>query len=118
MNTLKRQLEVRDKAIKDLEMKLEDKDLFIKREMVSKPMYESTQEHLARQNVENQKLRKELQKHVQDYWIEKNAVVKIDAELENKREQLRQAREEVISLGKELEHLRPLMVLYMKEKVK
>jgi hypothetical protein len=43
--------------------------------------------------------------------------VHLDAELENVRHQLLEAREEVVSMGKELEHLRPLMVLYMKEKV-
>jgi chromosome segregation ATPase len=90
---LKRELEVREMAIKDLQEQNEDKQALI------------------------EKGKYLLEKEERNYLNTLSKLTHLDAELENKREQLRQAREEVVSLGKELEHLRPLMVLYMKEKV-
>jgi predicted RNA-binding protein len=52
-----------------------------------------------------------------DYHTEHSVRINIDAECENLREQLRESRNNEVSLLQELEHLRPLMVLYMKEKV-
>ncbi|TYS91922.1 hypothetical protein [Rossellomorea aquimaris] len=90
---LKRELEVREMAIKDLQEQNEDKQALI------------------------DKGKWLLEKEERNYLNTLSKLTHLDAELENKREELRQAREEVVSQGKELEHLRPLMVLYMKEKV-
>lgn len=110
---LKRELKVREKAIKDLQEKLEVS--------VSKFNHDRAIEKLKGELKEAEDTMvywmKKSDKHEADYHKEHSIVINLDQELENKREELRQAREEVVSLGQELEHLRPLMVLYMKEKV-
>jgi chromosome segregation ATPase len=110
---LKRELKVREMAIKDLQEKLKD----------SVPKFNHDRA------IEKLKTKLEEAENTMVFWYgkagehensfnkEHSLVINLDAELENKREELRQAREEVVSQGKELEHLRPLMVLYMKEKV-
>jgi RNA polymerase sigma factor (sigma-70 family) len=113
VNTLKRQLEVRDKAIKQQKEEIEH----YKTTTVSKEKHSDVYNELRDKDIERVKNFEDLKKMEEAYQKEHAIVINLDAELENVREQLRQAREEVVILGKELEHLRPLMVLYMKEKV-
>jgi hypothetical protein len=106
---LKRELEVREKAIKDLEEKLEDS---ISKERHNRVIDEGEQRFLDLQTKE-QKARQEWKKYMEDYFKEHAQVLLLDAELENKNEQLRQAREESVKYGKENEHLWGLLKIKM-----
>jgi transposase len=86
---LKRELEVREKAIKDL-----------KEEVAS----------LSGENAKNINSVMELEA---DYNQQRSFVINLDQELENTREQLRQAREESVKYGKENEHLWGLLKIKM-----
>jgi predicted transcriptional regulator len=92
---LKRELEVARKGIEDLEMKIED-------ECVSKKEYDKLQEKL------NSEKSYEIAYHNQ-----RSSIIELDQELENKSEQLRQAREESVKYGKENEHLWGLLKIKM-----
>ena len=110
---LKRELDVREKAIEQI---IEENE-HLRATRVPRKNYSDLQvEHDQWKLVAAQRYR-DWEKSEERYHKEHAIVINLDAELENKREELRQAREEVVSMGQELEHLRPLMVLYMKEKV-
>ena len=106
---LKRELEVREKAIKDLEEKLEDS---ISDER-HKQIIEEGEERFLDLQLKEQKARQEWKKYMEDYFKEHSKVLLLDAELTNKDEQLRQAREESVKYGKENEHLRGLVKLWL-----
>jgi molecular chaperone GrpE (heat shock protein) len=86
---LKRELEVREKAVEDL-----------KEEVAS----------LSGENAKNINSVMELEA---DYNQQRSFVINLDAECENLREQLRQAREESVKYGKENEHLWGLLKIKM-----
>jgi chromosome segregation ATPase len=92
---LKRELEVARKGIEDLEMKIED-------ECVSKKEYDKLKE-----KMNNQKSYEEA------YNNQLSRMIHLDSELENKREQLRQLKEDYVKVGKENEHFRGLMKLWL-----
>jgi transcriptional regulator with XRE-family HTH domain len=106
---LKRELEVREKAIKDLQDNAKD----------SVPRSEFLrlhEDHKAKNDEIHSKLTSEmmLNKRVSElYDKEHSLVIQLDAELENVREQLRQAREESVNYGKENEHLWGLLKIKM-----
>jgi deoxyadenosine/deoxycytidine kinase len=103
---LKRELEVREKAIKDLEMKIED-------EHVPKKAYES-EVQLREKYLDKFQLAKNLlEKSEADYHKEHSLAIQLDGEVENLREQLRQSREESVKYGKENEHLWGLLKIKM-----
>ena len=106
---LKRELEVREKAIKDLEEKLEDS---ISSERHNRVIEEGEERYLDLQ-LKEQKARQEWKKYMEDYFKEHSKVLLLDAELTNKDEQLRQAREESVKYGKENEHLWGLLKIKM-----
>lgn len=113
VNSLKRQMEVKEMAIKQQKEEIEH----LKATTVSRDKFSNMKIDFEESEHERIKNFEEYKKMENQYMATLSKLTLIDAELENKREELRQAREEVVSLGQELEHLRPLMVLYMKEKV-
>jgi transcriptional regulator with XRE-family HTH domain len=106
---LERELVVREKAIEDLEMKMEDS---ISKEKHNRIIEEGEQRFLELQ-LDEQKSRLEWKKYMEDYFKEHSKVLLLDAERENLREQLRQAREESVKYGKENEHLWGLLKIKM-----
>jgi transcriptional regulator with XRE-family HTH domain len=86
---LKRELVVREKAIKDL------------------------QEEVASLSGENAKNINSVMELEADYNQQRSFVINLDQELENAREQLRQARKESVKYGKENEHLWGLLKIKM-----
>jgi chromosome segregation ATPase len=86
---LKRELEVREKAIKDL------------------------QEEVASLSGENAKNINSVMELETDYNHQRALVINLDAEVENKREQLRQLKEDHVKVGKENEHLWGLLKIKM-----
>jgi RNA polymerase sigma factor (sigma-70 family) len=109
ISSLERELKVREKAIKDLEMKLEDS---ISKEKHNRIIEEGEQRFLELQ-LDEQKARLEWKKYMEDYFKEHSKVLLLDSECENLREQLRQAREESVKYGKENEHLWGLLKIKM-----
>jgi hypothetical protein len=103
---LKRELKVREKAIKDLEMKIED-------EYVPKKDYEVLKVQLDDRFKQFLMAGNESNKHIELYHKEHSLVIQLDGECENLREQLRQAREESVKYGKENEHLKGLVKLWI-----
>jgi chromosome segregation ATPase len=86
---LKRELEVREKAIKDL------------------------QEEVASLSGENAKNINSVMELEADYNHQRALVINLDAEVENKREQLRQLKEDHVKVCKENEHLWGLLKIKM-----
>jgi chromosome segregation ATPase len=105
--------DVKEMAIKQLEEKI----AHLQATTVSRDKYNNMKIEL--EDAENTMVywMKKSDKHEGDYNKEHSIVINLDAECENLQEQLRQSRNNEVRLGQELEHLRPLMVLYMKEKV-
>jgi chromosome segregation ATPase len=106
---LKRELEVREKAINHLQDKLEDS--------ISKFNHDRAIEKIKGEleDAENTMVHwmKKSDKHEADYHKEHSLVIRLDGEVENLREQLRQAREESVKYGKENEHLWGLLKIKM-----
>jgi hypothetical protein len=92
---LKRELKVREKAIEDLELKIED-------EYVSKKEYNKLQEKLNRQKSY------EMACHNQH-----SSIIQLDAELENIRDKYNKVLNHNVNLVKENEHLRGLVKLWV-----
>jgi chromosome segregation ATPase len=86
---LKRELEVREKAIKDL------------------------QEEVASLSGENAKNINSVMELEADYNHQRALVINLDAEVGNLREHLREVREEYVKVGKENEHLWGLLKIKM-----
>jgi chromosome segregation ATPase len=86
---LQRELEVREKAIKDL------------------------QEEVASLSGENAKNINSVMELEADYNHQRTLVINLDAEVENIREQLRQLKEDYVKVGKENEHLWGLLKIKM-----
>jgi RNA polymerase sigma factor (sigma-70 family) len=89
VNTLKREKEVMEKAIKDL------------------------QEEVASLSGENAKNINSVMELEADYNHQRALVINLDAEVENLREHLREVREEYVKVGKENEHLWGLLKIKM-----
>jgi hypothetical protein len=109
VNTLKRQLVVRDKAIEQQKEEIEH----YKTTTVSKEKHSDVYNELRDKDIERVKNFEDLKKMEEAYQKEHALVINLDAELENVREQLRQAREEVVRTGQENEHLKGLVKLWM-----
>jgi hypothetical protein len=109
VNTLKRQIEVRDKAIEQQKEEIEH----YKTTTVPKEKHFDVYNELRDKDLERVKNFEDLKKMEEAYQKEHAIVINLDAELENVREQLRQAREEVIRAGQENEHLKGLVKLWM-----
>lgn len=105
--------DVKEMAIKQLEEKI----AHLETTTVSRDKYNSMKIDFEEAECERIRNFEEYRKMENQYMATLSKLTLIDAELENKREELRLTREMVVLQGKELEHLRPLMVLYMKEKV-
>jgi uncharacterized protein YukE len=105
---LKRELEVARKGIEDLKEQFEG---FIEIEA-----YKRLQNQCNEAVTKNSHLRRNLQKQFEDFQKEHSLVIQLDCELENVREQLRQAREESVKCGKENEHLWGLLKIKMGDK--
>jgi chromosome segregation ATPase len=103
---LKRELEVREKAIEDLKMSIED-------EYVPKGRFDLVSHQYDTLKGICQDQGNQIIEHKESYEKEHSLVINLDAELENAREQLRQAREESVKHGKENEHLWGLLKIKM-----
>jgi hypothetical protein len=103
---LKRELEVREKAIKDLKMAIEDEYV---------PRTDFDAQVRQRESYFNKYLlaKSALEVNESSYHKEHSLVIQLDGERENLREQLRQAREESVKYGKENEHLWGLLKIKM-----
>jgi regulator of replication initiation timing len=102
---LNRELEVARKGIEDLKEQFEG---FIEIEA-----YKRLQNQCNEAVTKNSHLSRNLQKQFEDYQKEHSLVIQLDGEVENLREQLRQAREENVKYGKENEHLWGLLKIKM-----
>jgi uncharacterized coiled-coil DUF342 family protein len=106
---LKRELEVREKAIKDLDEFLKDS--------VPKFTHDKEVERLKveLEDAENKMVEwcRSSDEYRGAYHKEHSLVIQLDGEVENLREQLRQAREESVKYGKENEHLWGLLKIKM-----
>jgi hypothetical protein len=103
---LKRELEVREKAIKDLEMKIED-------EYVPKKDYEVLKVQSDDRFKRFLMAGNESSKHIELYHKEHSLVIQLDAELENSRDQYRKVISHNVNLTKENEHLWGLLKIKM-----
>jgi chromosome segregation ATPase len=113
VNTQKRELEVREKAIEDLRMKLEGS---ITKEELDK-LRNGWDEELAKEQEKTLDERAKRAAVEREYHRTQTKLINVDAELENTRDQLHQAREEAVKYGQEVELLRGLVRLYMPEVV-
>jgi transposase-like protein len=109
VNTLKRQLEVRDKAIEQQKEEIEH----YKTTTVPKGKHFDVYNELRDKDIERVKNFEDLKKMEEVYHKEHSIRINLDQELENVREQLRQLREEIVKLGQENEHLKGLVKLWM-----
>jgi hypothetical protein len=110
---VKRVADVKEMAIKQLEEKI----AHLEATTVSRDKYNNMKIDFEEAECERVRNFEEYRKMENQYNATLSKLMLCDAALENEREELRLAREMVVLQGKELEHLRPLMVLYMKEKV-
>jgi transcriptional regulator with XRE-family HTH domain len=109
VNTLKREKEVMEKAIKQSEEKYEN----LKLTTVPRCKYNNLEIDYKEADFERIKNFEEYKKMEEAYHKEHSIRINLDAELENIREQLRQSREEIVMLGQENEHLKGLVKLWM-----
>lgn len=105
--------DVKEIAIKQLEEKI----AHLQATTVSRDKYNNMKIDFEEAECERIRNFEEYRKMENQYNAILSKLMLCDSELENKREELRLTREMVVLQGKELEHLRTLMVLYMKEKV-
>jgi hypothetical protein len=105
IDSLKRELEVREKAIKDLEKKLEG--CAPKSEIVK--LHEKHKERMEEEALSWVKLNREKNEMETDYRATLSKLEHVDAELENTREQLRKAEGLNEVYKQENEHLRGLI---------
>ncbi|MBW3114210.1 hypothetical protein KYJ26_20290 [Bacillus sp. MCCB 382] len=109
VETLKRQLDVREKAINQQFEKIEH----LKATTVPREKYKNMKIDFEEAELERIKNFEEYKKMENAYQKEHAIVINLDAELENVREQLRQARVEAVRAGQENEHLKGLVKLWM-----
>lgn len=101
--------DVKEMAIKQLEEKI----AHLEATTVSRDKYNSMKIDFEEAEIERIRNFEEYKKMQNKYLSTFSQLTHIDCELENKREELRQAREEVVSLGKEVELLRGLVKIYI-----
>jgi hypothetical protein len=106
---LKRELEVREKAIKQKEEEIE----LLKIEMISKKKYKNLQVEYEEVKNDARLLIQEKREYMEKYHKEHSLVIQLDCELENNRDQYRKVLSHNVNLTKENEHLRGLVGIYI-----
>jgi predicted transcriptional regulator len=109
VEALKRQLDVREKAIEQQKENLEN----LKVASVPRYKHNELENDYKESELERIKNFEEFKKVDEAYQQQRSIIINLDAELENVREQLRQAREEAVKAGQENEHLKGLVKLWM-----
>jgi hypothetical protein len=105
--------DVKEMAIKQLEEKI----AHLQATTVSRDKYNNMKIDFEEAECERVRNFEEYRKMEEQYLGTLSKLTHVDAELENVTEMLRDVRGDYVKVARELEHLRPLMVLYMKEKV-
>jgi chromosome segregation ATPase len=105
--------DVKEMAIKQLEEKI----AHLEATTVPRQQYTDLKVDYEEIELVHIKTDEKCKEYEEKYLKQRSININLDYELENSGNEVNRLRQEVISLGKELEHLRPLMVLYMKEKV-